>query len=275
MAWGLRLGGESLIPQAVSGKVLPVGAQQPSPAAALEGAHPAPPGLKLSFWPLRRSSEPRSCPSPSLDFRFGTLPKPGWGGVKRGSFPHRGGDSGAGNPGRGRCNLTIHPGPGQSFLQNGGGQSVTQELWVPSSGSEVGWGWRRGGPGPRALAARSMRSRTLGCFAKGRCLMEGSSGNPASPRDPQRRRAQDTWGLSLGLPSSLQGLATSPGLAPFTPRAPNQEEAARPAQSGQPRAPFHPQISAGPGTEFGPLQTSPRPGSFPQPLPFPATSQTG
>lgn len=87
-----------------------------------------------------------------------------------------------------------------------------------------------------------------------------------SPRPAQRCRALDTWELSLGLPSSLQGLATSPGLAPFAPRAPNQEEAARPAQNGQLRAPFHPQISAGSGTEFFPFQTSPHPWQLPHNL---------
>lgn len=52
-------------------------------------------------------------------------------------------------------------GPGRSFLQNCGGQGVTQEFGVAQRRVGAGGGGEDGA-GPTAPAARSMRSRTLG-----------------------------------------------------------------------------------------------------------------
>lgn len=136
------------------------------------------------------------------------------------------------------------------------------------------------GAGPMALAARSMRSRAPGANsqrqAPSQAWCRGSARHPTSPHTcSARRRARDTWEPSPGLPSSRQGLFTSPGRAPFAPAPPTRKGQHAPAQGGGLSAPLSSSDfnQSWKGVSFSPNRP-PTPSSFPQPLPFPATSQT-
>lgn len=136
------------------------------------------------------------------------------------------------------------------------------------------------GAGPMALAARSMRSRAPGANsqrqAPSQAWCRGSARHPTSPHTcSARRRARDTWEPSPGLPSSRQGLFTSQGRAPFAPAPPTRKGQHAPAQGGGLSAPLSSSDfnQSWKGVSFS-SNRPPTPSSFPQPLPFPATSQT-
>lgn len=131
-----------------------------------------------------------------------------------------------------------------------------------------------------ALAARSMRSRAPGANsqrqAPSQAWCRGSARHPTSPHTcSARRRARDTWEPSPGLPSSRQGLFTSPGRAPFAPAPPTRKGQHAPAQGGGLSAPLSSSdfSQSWKGVSFS-SNRPPTPSSFPQPLPFSATSQT-
>lgn len=107
-------------------------------------------------------------------------------------------------------------------------------------------------------------------------LEEGQSQAPnLSPTCSVLCQAQDTWEPSRGLPSSRRGLGTSPGRAPFTPGPPASNRQRAGALSGRHPAPLSSSDlgRSGEGVSCS-LNRSPTSGSFLQPLPCPATSQT-
>lgn len=89
-----------------------------------------------------------------------------------------------------------------------------------------------------------------------------------------RRRTPDTWKPSPGLPSSPQGLTTSPGRAPFALGPPTRKRQCARAQGGQLPAPLSSSDlgMSGEGVSFS-SNRPPNPSGFPQPLPCPATLQ--
>lgn len=138
----------------------------------------------------------------------------------------------------------------------------------------------RVGAGPTAPAARSMRSRAPGANSQRQAPPQAwcrrSARHPTSPHTcSARRRAQDTWEPSLGLRSSRQELFTSPGHAPFAPDPPTSKGQHAPEQGGGLSAPLSSSdfSQSWKGVSFSSKRPS-TPSSFPQRLPFPATSQT-
>lgn len=118
--------GRPALPQKPPWKGLPVGLRS-------RAANPRPPHSRAPLppqvpnFPLRPSEGARFVSLSQSGFQMWNLSKPlGAGGG--GSFPHGPGDSGCWGSRNGGCNLTISPGPGQSFLQNCGGHGMTQEL---------------------------------------------------------------------------------------------------------------------------------------------------
>lgn len=68
------------------------------------------------------------------------------------------------------------------------------------------------------------------------------------PTPPRGAEPGTRGSLSLGLPSSRRGLASSPGRTAFAPGPPTQEQAARPGGGRRLPAPFHPQLTASTGS---------------------------
>lgn len=73
-------------------------------------------------------------------------------------------------------------------------------------------------------------------------------GTQPLPTPPRGAEPGTRGSLSLGLPSSRRGLASSPGRTAFAPGPPTQEQAARPGAGRRLPAPFHPQLAASTGS---------------------------
>lgn len=205
---GEKGAGETRVTPQASQKVLPVGLRS-------RAAHPRPPRSRAPL-PLQdpnfpsHPSEATSLVPPPVQISDVELCLSRKGPEEWGSFPRRPGDSRCSDSRSGGCKRTVSPGPDQSFLQNCRGQGMTQELGVPISGAG---GWSR----PRGTIHKVTAEPDPG----GKRPARGggaAAGHPTSLHTCSAlRRARDTWEPSAGLPSLLQGLATSPGRKPFAP----------------------------------------------------------
>lgn len=174
----------------------------------------------------------------------------------------------------------VSPGPSRSFLQNCGGQGVTQERRVPGCRVGIGareagaGGWRRRqGAGGRGQGSWTRPNGTSGKVnadpdpggkqpAPGPfpCLAEGQrrAGHPPSPHTCSARRpAPDTWSPASG--SRARGRGSLPRPSPHpSPLAPPPGRGSVPGRSAAgSRRLFHPPTSAGMGRKFRFLQTDP------------------
>lgn len=136
----------------------------------------------------------------------------------------------------------------------------------------------QGEAGPRAPAARSMRSQTPGTNS-GRpppspAWWRGSAGHPTSPHTSARRRARDTWEPKPRAPQLAAGAGELAGAHSLRPRAPHPGTGSAPRRRAQ--APGALSSSArGINEELRSLHTCPPHQELPTTsLPCFATSQT-
>lgn len=154
-----------------------------------------------------------------------------------------------------------------------------QELWWPNCDPKSleslarGPELEGGGPGPGAPAARSLRSETLGCFAKDHVEWREAPGtHPPSPHTCSAKPSLEHVVAQLRASQAAAGTRYLSRACTTHPGVPSQEEAALPgAEQPALGARFIPTLKSNSNRVLSPSHQPSTPGSFQQPLPFSAT----